>query len=316
MMYVLAFGGFVLLFAGGELLVRGAVAVSRCLGLSPLLIGMTVVAWCTSSPELVVSIGAALRGSSDIALGNVIGSNIFNVLGVLGTSAVIAPIVVKPQALRRDTLVMLFAAAALGAMALTGEIGRIAGAALLGVLAVYVVRSYRTELKDETAPSAELHTHEASELGCPTSIGQGIAYLLGGLVALVVGSQLLVSGATDIARTFGVSEAIIGLTLVAVGTSLPELATSIMAAIRGHSDVAVGNVIGSNTFNILGIIGVTSLVRPIAVAPQMATTDVWVALGVAAVAALLLLWRGRISRLAGAALLTGYVGYVVTLFVA
>ena len=313
-MYVYALVGFVLLFAGGELLVRGAVAVSRCLGLSSLLIGMTVVAWCTSSPELVVSVGAAIRGSSDIALGNVIGSNIFNILGVLGASALIAPIVVNPRALRRDTSVMIAASIALGAIALTGEIGRSAGVVMLVALAAYVIRSYRTELSSEPAPSAELHEHEAEEIACPTSVGAGAGYLVGGLVALVVGSQFLVNGATDIARTFGVPEAIIGLTLVALGTSLPELATSIMAALRGHSDVAVGNVIGSSIFNILGILGVTSLVRPIAVAQQMASVDVWVALAVALVAGILLVLRGRIGRIAGAGLLGVYVVYVVFLF--
>ncbi|MDO8847215.1 MAG: calcium/sodium antiporter [Coriobacteriia bacterium] len=313
MMYLAAVGGFALLFGGGEFLVRGAVAVSRRFGLSPLLIGMTVVAWCTSAPELVVSLGAALRGSSDIAVGNVVGSNIFNVLGVLGASAVIAPIIVKPEALRRDTGVMLAAALALALIALTGEIGRVAGAVLLVALAAFVTYSYRTELSG-TQPSRELHEHEAEEFTGPGSIGAGIGYLALGLGALVIGSQLLITGATDIARTYGVSEAIIGLSLVAVGTSLPELATSVMAAARGHADVAVGNVVGSNIFNILGILGIAALVRPIGVAAHMASLDVWVMLGVCVTLALLLLVRGRIGRIEGGVFLALYAGYMVLLF--
>lgn len=312
-MYLAAVGGFVLLFGGGEFLVRGAVGVSRRLGLSPLLIGMTVVAWCTSAPELVVSMGAALKGSSDIAVGNVVGSNIFNILGVLGASAVIAPILVKPKALRRDAAVMLAAALALGLIALTGEIGRPTGAVLLAALAAYVIYSYRTEACT-TCPSAELHEHEAEEFAGERSLGAGIGLLAGGLGALVIGSQLLITGATEIARTFGVSEAVIGLSLVAAGTSLPELATSVVAALRGHADVAVGNVVGSNVFNILGILGLTALVRPIGVAAHMASMDVWVMFVACAIAAVLLLVRGRIGRLAGVAALALYAGYLALLF--
>jgi cation:H+ antiporter len=311
--YLAAVGGFVLLFGGGELLVRGAVAVSRRFGLSPLLIGMTVVAWCTSAPELVVSMGAALEGSSDIALGNVVGSNIFNILGVLGISAVIAPIVVKPQALRRDTAVMVVSALALASVSQTGDIGRIAGLVGLAALTAYVVYSYRTETC-KTCPSAEVHEHEAEEFTGPRSLGAGIGYLALGLGALVIGAQLLITGASEIAREFGVSEAVIGLSLVAVGTSLPELATSVVAALRGHADVAVGNVVGSNIFNILGIIGVTALVRPIGVAAQMAGLDVWVMVGVSLALTPLLLIRGRIGRTAGLISLALYAGYLALLF--
>jgi len=313
-MYIYALGGFVLLFGGGELLVRGAVAVSRRFGLSPLLIGMTVVAWCTSAPELVVSLDAALKGSSAIALGNIVGSNIFNILGVLGVSALIAPIVVKPEALYRDTGVMIGSALALIAVVLTGVIGRIPGLfLLLGVIA-YVALSYRAELRASAAPSAELHLHEAEEIAGPQHVWVGAAYFVAGLAALVVGSRLLITGATDIALQFGISEAIIGLTLVAVGTSLPELATSVVAAFRGHADVAVGNVVGSNIFNILGIIGVTSLVRPIEVATRMAHVDVWVMLAASFALVPLLLLRGRIGRIAGAAMLAVYGAYLVLLF--
>ncbi|MDO8879630.1 MAG: calcium/sodium antiporter [Coriobacteriia bacterium] len=314
-MYLSALLGFVLLFGGGELLVRGAVALSRRFGLSPLLIGMTVVAAATSAPELVVSVGAALRGSSDIALGNVVGSNVFNVLGVLGISALIAPIVVKPLALRRDTLFMAGSVVALALAAMLGRIGPVTGLVLLAGLVGYIAYSYRAELRDDSDPAAELHTHEAEELTVPTSVGISAAYLAAGLASLVVGSQLLVTGATEIARTFGLSEAVIGLTLVALGTSLPELATSVMAAFRGHSDVAVGNVLGSNLFNALGIIGATALVRPIAVAPHMAHVDVWVMVAASLAVVPLLLGRGRIGRLAGGVFLATYAAYVALLFV-
>ena len=313
-MYLAAVAGFVLLFGGGELLVRGAVAVARRFGLSSLLIGLTVVAAATSAPELVVSVNAALKGSSAIALGNVVGSNIVNVLGVLGVSALIAPIVVKPAEIRRDTWFMVGSLVALAAAALLGVIGRPVGAALLLALVGYVVYSYKTELAEEPAPSAELHEHEAEEVGAPDRLWLGFAYLAAGLAALVIGSRLLVDGATGIARAFGVPEAVIGLTLVAVGTSLPELATSIMAAFRGHSDVAVGNVVGSNLFNALGIIGATALVKPIEVAARMAHVDVWVMLAASLAAVPLLLGRGRIGRLAGALFVGGYVVYTALLF--
>lgn len=314
MMYVYAGIGLVLLFGGGEFLVRGAVAVSRRFAVSPLLIGMTVVAWCTSAPELVVSLGAALDGRSDIAIGNVVGSNIFNILGVLGASALITPIVVKPRGLRRDTAVMLVSALGLALVAQTGSIGRIAGGILTAGVIAYVWLSYRAESKRPDDPAAEVHLHEAEEIAGPESAWVGIGYFAGGLTALVVGSRFLITGATDIALTFGVSEAAIGLTLVAVGTSLPELATSVVAAFRKHADVAVGNVIGSNIFNILGILGVTSLIKPVGVAEQIATIDVWVMVAVSVLLVPWLLWRGRIDRFSGAAYLIVYVAYVVFLF--
>ncbi|MHB1323849.1 MAG: calcium/sodium antiporter [Coriobacteriia bacterium] len=316
MMYLFTAAGFALLFGGGELLVRGAVAISRRFAVSPLLIGMTVVAWCTSAPELVVSLGAALEGRSDIAVGNVVGSNIFNVLGVLGAAAVIAPIAVRPKSLRRDVAWMIGSSIALLLIVQTGVIGRAAGVLLAIGIAVYVWYSYRAETRDPSQPSAEVHTHESEEIQGPQSAWVGAAYVAGGLAALVIGSRLLIIGATDIALALGVSEAAVGLTLVAIGTSLPELATSIVAAIRRHSDVAVGNVVGSNIFNILGILGLTAMVRPIEVVERIATVDTWVMLVVALVVTPLLVWRGRIGRLAGAVFLAAYVVYVTSLFAA
>ncbi|MDZ4178082.1 MAG: calcium/sodium antiporter [Coriobacteriia bacterium] len=314
LMYLSAFAGFVLLFGGGELLVRGAVMVSRRFGLSPLLIGMTVVAWCTSAPELVVSLGAALEGRSDIAMGNVVGSNIFNILGVLGAAAIITPILVDPRALRRDMAVMLAAAAALALVATTGEITRLPASILLIALMLYVYLSYRSEARRPSLPSATLHERESAEIEVTGSMLSGIAYLFAGLVALVIGSRFLIVGASEIARTFGVAEAVIGLSLVAVGTSLPELATSIIAALRRHPDVAVGNVIGSNIFNILGILGITAIVKPIGIAEQIASIDIWVMIGASLLLVPVLLWRGRIGRPVAGLFLLGYVGYLVVLF--
>lgn len=310
-MYVFAGLGLVLLFGGGELLVRGAVAVSRRFSISPLLVGMTVVAWCTSAPELVVSFGAALEGRSDIAIGNIVGSNIFNILGVLGAAALIVPIVVRPTSLRRDVAVMLAASGALAIVGQTGEIGRMAGAMLMLGIGAYVWYSYRAEARAPNDPSAEMHVHESEEIEGPRSTWVGVGYFTAGLAALIVGSRLLIIGATEIAAAMGVSEAAIGLTLVAVGTSLPELATSVVAAVRRHSDVAVGNVVGSNIFNILGILGLTSVVRPIAVAERIATVDIWVMVAVALLLAPQLLWRGSIGRITGVAYLAAYVVYAV-----
>ncbi len=312
--YLYTLAGFVLLFGGGELLVRGAVAVSKRFGVSPLLIGMTVVALCTSAPELVVSVSAALNGQPDISVGNVVGSNIFNVLGVMGAAALLSPITVKPSELRRDSAVMIASAVTLAVLGLTGQIGRPAGALFLLGIITYVWYSYRAERLQPDSPEAELHTHEAEEIEGPHSTWAGVAYLAGGLTALVIGSRFLILGATEIARTFGISEAVIGLTVVAIGTSLPELATSAIAAMRKHSDVAVGNVVGSNIFNILSILGITALISPISIAEQIARVDNWVMVAVSLLAAFFLLTRGHIGRIAGAGFLGVYVAYVVYLY--
>ncbi len=312
-MYLAALLGFVLLFGGGEGLVRGAVAVARRFGLSSLLIGLTVVAAGTSAPELLVSVSAALKGNADIAIGNVVGSNIFNVLGVLGISALIAPIVVKPAEVKRDTLIMVAAVLALAVLAQFRVIAWPAGVLFVAAIVAYTYYSYRTELREQPAPSAELHEHEGEEFTGPSSLWMGLLYIGLGLGALVIGSQLLIDGATRIARAFMVPEAVIGLTLVAIGTSLPELATSIAAAFRGHSDVAVGNVLGSNLFNALLIIGTTAMVRPINVAESMANLDVWVMTAAALLLIPLLVGRGRIGRRAGAALTAAYAIYAVLL---
>ncbi len=313
-MYAYALGGFVLLFAGGEGLVRGAVSLARRFGLSPLLIGLTVVAFCTSAPELVVSVEAALEGSSSIAIGNVVGSNIFNVLVVAGVAALITPIAIRPFEVRRDSIVMVASALAIALISQSGVVTRLTGSVLTAALVVYIVITYRLEVTDPRLPSAERHAREAEQFAAKPSVWPGLIFTAVGLTALVVGAQLLIVGAADIARAFGISESVIGLSLVALGTSLPELATTVVASLRKRSDVAVGNVVGSSIFNALGILGITALVHPIDVAERIAHVDVWVMVAASAALAALLLVTGRIGRSIGAIAVVLYVGYIAALF--
>lgn len=311
-LYTLA--GIALLFVGGEGLLRGSVAIAQRAGISPLLVGMTIVAAGTSAPELVVSVNAALAGSPDIALGNVVGSNICNIMLILGVSAALVPIAVNPLEIRRDLKVLIGATVALVVIVLIGEVGRVAALGLLVAQVVYVVGSYVVERRRPSAVS-ELYEHETEQLGGkPKSIWLNVAFVVGGALVLVLGSNLLVAGASEIARALGVSEAIIGLTLVALGTSLPELATSVVSAARGHSDVAVGNVIGSNIFNSLLIVGAAGLVAPLTVPDAIAEFDVWIMLAVVLIASFVL-WRGRMARWVGVVSVAGYVAYTVSAYV-
>ena len=304
--------GVILLTVGGEALIRGVLAVSQRLGISPLLSGLVIVGFGTSAPELVVSVDAALNGQPDIAIGNVVGSNIGNILLILGLCALITPLAVKPLALRRDAATVVAASLLFLMLVLVGgsALGRADAAILLIALVSYLVWAYWSE-HYHAAPSAELHKAEAEELtALPKSIGWIVAAMLIGLLLLISGSQVLLIGAVGIAQHFGVSEAVIGLTLVAVGTSLPELSISVIAALRRHTDVAVGNVLGSNIFNLLGILGVSALLQPLPVHARILQFDQWVMLG-AALLVLLFLYTGRrISRLEGGILLIGYGFYV------
>lgn len=299
--YLLLVAGLAGLFLGGEALVRGAVGIARRLDIPPLLIGLTVVGFGTSTPELLVSLDAAWRGVPDIAIGNIVGSNIGNILLIVGLSALIWPIRVMGSTLRRDTAVMVGAALALVPLFALGEMGRPAGAVLVAGLAAYLVWAYR-------------HPGEAAEADvaavAPASALASGLWVAGGLVALVVGARLLVDGAVSIARAQGLSEAFIGLTIVAIGTSLPELATSLVAALRRQSEIAIGNIVGSNIFNVLGILGLTAVIAPIPVAPRFLAFDLPVMIGVSLVLTALLLLRPAIGRPAGVALLMAYAAYV------
>lgn len=299
--YLYLLVGLVGLFFGGEALVRGSVGIARRMAIPPLLIGLTVVGFGTSTPELLVSVDAAWRGVPDIALGNIVGSNIANILLIIGLSALVWPIKVMGATLRRDTAVMMAAALVLVPVFAMGQLGRVSGLILVVGLAAYLVWAYRQP--------GEM---EAEEVGVPAPASALVStlWVIGGLVALMVGARFLVDGAVNIARGYGISEAFIGLTIVAVGTSLPELATSLIAAFRRQSEIAVGNIVGSNIFNVLGILGVTALIAPIPVASRFLTFDLPVMIAVSLVLTALLLTRPVIGRGIGVAMLAGYVAYV------
>lgn len=302
--------GVVLLTGGGEALIRGSLGAARRLGISPLLSGLLIVGFGTSAPELVVSVDTALNGRPDIAVGNVVGSNIGNILLILGVCALIAPLAVKPLALRRDAVTVVAASILFLVLVGGSAVGRADAAIFFMALVAYLLWAYWTE-RIHAGPSAELHKAEAEEVSTVPRSGLWIvtAVILG-LLLLIGGSQVLLTGAVGIAEYYGVSEAVIGLTLVAVGTSLPELSISVLAAIRRHADVAVGNILGSNIFNLLGILGISALLQPLPVPVRILQFDQWVMLGTSLLL-LLFLYTGRsLSRLEGGILLTGYGIYV------
>jgi cation:H+ antiporter len=314
MAYLLLLAGLVLLLAGGELLVRGAVAVAERFRVSPLVIGLTLVGFGTSTPELVASLGAALSGAPGLAMGNVVGSNIANILLVLGIGAAIQPFATQPAAFRRDGPVLLGASLLLALVCLTGIIGRLLGGLFLVLLLAYTMATYLAERHDRD-PAAALHEAEAKRVApVPRSLPLALGATLAGLAGVVIGAHLLVEGAIELARRLGVSDAVIGLTVVAVGTSLPELATTVVAAMRRHGDVAFGNIVGSNLFNIFGILGVTALVRPLAVPLSIARFDVWVMLAVAIVGVGFAVTGWRVNRIEGGLLLLAYVVYLLVMF--
>jgi cation:H+ antiporter len=323
-------GGLVLLIAGGELLVRGSVRVAEKLGVSALLIGLTLVGFGTSTPELVTSVEASLRGVPGIAVGNIVGSNIANVLLILGLSALIFPLAVSADALKRDGTIVIATSALFAVIGWTLGLTRIAGLIMVGLLITYLVYAYRQE-RNVTAVAEHGHTAafdkgEAFEQLDPTlhtPVGaQGLAgwilpilMAFGGLALIIFGGRMLVDSAIDLARALRLSESVIGLTIVAVGTSLPELVTSIVAALRRQADIAVGNVLGSNIYNVLGIGGLTGLIAPTAFPADMLGVDLYVMIG-ASLALFLFALNGRISRLEGALLLAGYTAFTTWLIVA
>jgi cation:H+ antiporter len=306
---VLALAGLALLLVAGDMLVRGAVALSIRLGIPALIVGLTVVAFGTSAPELLVSVQAALRGAPAIAVGNVVGSNIANILLVLGLPALIAAVDARGQDTRRSYVMMLAASGLFVGLCFLGPLHLWHAGVLLVLFALMLADMAREAYRGRVPIPEEV---EAAERRTP---GWKIAILLAvGLVGLPLGADLLVDGAVGIATRFGVSEAVIGLTLVAVGTSLPELATTVMAAIRSRVDVAFGNVIGSNLFNILFILGVTSLFGPIPVDPLFLQRDLWVMLAASFVILPVVFLGWRVTRAGGGALLAGYGAFTYLLF--
>lgn len=299
--YVFVIAGLIGLFLGGEALVRGSVGIARRMAVPPLLIGLTVVGFGTSTPELLVSVDAALRGVPDIAVGNIIGSNIANILLIVGVSALVWPIRISGATLRRDTGVMMAATLILIPIFAMGEVARLSGLVLFAGLVMYLAWAY---LRPGPA-QADSHADAP-----PASTLASVLWVIGGLIALMLGARFLVDGAVSIARGYGISEAFIGLTIVAIGTSLPELATSLIAALRRQSEIAIGNIVGSNIFNLLGILGVTAMVTPIPVAPRFLSFDLPVLVAVSLVLTGLLLTRPTIGRGVGAVMLAGYMAYI------
>ena len=317
-------GGLVLLVIGGEMLVRGSVRVAERLGVSPLLIGLTLVGFGTSTPELVTSVQAAMIGSPGIAVGNIVGSNIANILLILGISALIFPLAVQSNALRRDGAVVIVSALLMAAAAMTFGLSRLVGIGFAGLLVAYLVYAYRQERVATVGinHTAAFERAEAMEEADPAlrprtpETGGVMAWVIpiltavAGLAVIIVGGRILVDGAVDLARAIGMSETVIGLTIVAVGTSMPELVTSVMAAMRKHADVAVGNVLGSNIYNILGIGGLTGVISPTVVPPEMLRLDLPVLVGVSILLFIFARSGGRISRIEGGAFLALYLAYV------
>ena len=312
---LLLLGGIVLLIVGAELLVRGATRLAAAAGVSPLVIGLTVVAFGTSSPELAVSMKAALAGQAGLAVGNVVGSNIFNVLLILGLSAVVAPLLVSRQLIRLDVPVMIGVSGLVWLLAADGKVGRLEGVGLFLILVVYTVALIVQSRRETKAVK--------DEYAAVLQPGRGrwpreLALVVGGLALLVLGSDWLVTGASATARALGVSDLILGLTIVAAGTSMPEAVTSVVASLRGQRDIAVGNVVGSNIFNLLAVLGLSSLVSPggMAVSAAALHFDIPVMTAVA-LACLPVFFTGQtIARWEGGLFLGYYVAYTVYLVLA
>jgi cation:H+ antiporter len=302
-------GGLLLLTGGAEGLVRGSSSLARRIGISPLIIGLTIVAYGTSAPELVVSLQAAVGGNPDIALGNVVGSNISNIGLILGGAALVSPIRAQAQILRLDVPIMIGVSALLLGLIQDQVVGRLNGLVLVAGAVSYTLICIWSSWDE-----SQMIVLEEFDAGVPEqgTLGRDLLFSAGGLGLLVLGARVLVSGAVTVAEALGFSATLIGLTVVAVGTSLPELATSLVAALRGQSDLALGNVIGSNIFNVLGILGVTAAIQPVD-ASGLSWLDAGVMLAFAVVT-LPFLWTGyTFSRVEGGLLLGGYVAYLTVL---
>ncbi len=306
--------GLIILILGADLLVRGASRLAAAFGVSPLVIGLTIIAIGTASPEIAVSLQAAANGQGDLTLGNVLGSNIFNILFILGITSIVAPIVIAKQLIRKDAPIMLGISLLTFTLALDGNLGVVDGMILLFFLIIYIFFALKQSNNESKKVQKEYAKEYAQKEPLTTeNLVSYILFILIGLVLLVLGSNWLVESAVDIAKALGVSELVIGLTIVAIGTSLPEVATSVIAALKGESDIAVGNAVGSNIFNLLGVLGIGALVSPdgISVAARVLIFDLPVMVFVALVTLPIFYIDSRISRLEGGLLLSYYVTYVI-----
>lgn len=298
--------GMYLLFKGGDWTIDSAVYIAKKFGISPLVIGFTIVAFGTSFPELIVSVNANLAGSPGIAIGNVIGSNIANILFVVGITAFFATLTAVPRDILRDIVMMLLATVLMMGLMIHGNISQMGGLAMIGILLAYIIWQYVMASKGKI----EVENIDAPEY---KSFFHGILFLLFGLISIAAGAEFLVRGAKVSASIIGVPEDVIGLSVIAIGTSLPELSTCVIAAMKKQSGIVIGNILGSNVFNILMIIGATSLIKPIeksAIAPQIISLDIWIMFAVSVLfSALLLLFR-KINKPVGVVFVTGYILYI------
>jgi cation:H+ antiporter len=313
--------GLLALIAGAELLVRGASRLALSFGLSPLVVGLTIVAFGTSAPEVAVSLGAVLEGQTDIALGNVVGSNIFNVLFILGVSALITPLVVNIQLIRQEVPILVGTSLLLLVLSLDGRVSALDGALLFGLLLAYTAFLVIQSRKETQAANDEYaaEVQPAAPGSWDSRLPVQLLLMAVGLTLLVLGAQWLVNAAVVFAKSLGVSDVVIGLTIVAAGTSMPEVATSVMAAVKGERDIAVGNVVGSSTFNILGCLGLSGLASGslgLVVPEAVLNFDIWVMLAVALACIPVFMTGREIARWEGAVFLLYYVAYVAYLILA
>jgi cation:H+ antiporter len=300
--------GFVLLLGGAEFLVRGASTLAVRLGVGPLIVGLTVVAFGTSAPELFVGIAAVIEGKSDFNVGNIVGSNIANIGLILGATAVTCPFACSGQALRREVPIMIFVTLLAIGACYGGVLQRWEGLVGIALLGLYLWRSFRLARVGLYEPDMPDEIEAKPGMGALAWVVPLVS-IGGGLLALIGGSNLLITAGSDIAERFHVPEIVIGLTIVAIGTSLPELATCVVAALRNQPEIVVGNVIGSNLFNLLFVLGITSAIRPISIPPVTNAVDVWVMLGFAIALPLVSVVGGRITRVEGGILLLAYLIY-------
>jgi len=308
MIYVQLAGGLLLLVVFGDILVRGAVDLSYRLGIPPLIVGLTVVAFGTSAPELVVSVKAALDNLPGIAIGNVVGSNIANILLVLGVPAMICATRCDHHALDRNTYIVLGTSVLFVVLCFFTPMTFWDGAFLFGLLIAFLWLSARRAMSSSADGGIVPIDEEVEPL--PGSVWVSIGALVLGLIGLPLAAHLTVDGASAVARVWGVSDTVIGLTIVAIGTSLPELTTTVIAAIRGHGALALGNVLGSNLFNILAIVGITAMVTPIDIPPEILRLDIWVMLAATLILVPFVVWEVPIGRISGMAFLAAYIVYI------
>lgn len=301
--------GLVALFLGGESLVRGASRLARILGINPIVIGLTIVAFGTSAPEFVVCLIAAFKGSSDIVLGNIVGSNISNIGLILGLAALMSPLFIQIKLIKVEVPVMIIISLVLYGMAWSLGIGRIGGAALFMTLIIFGLYSYY----DATKEPYKVEREYEEFIGIKNGIGKQVLFLILGLAGLIIGARFVVDSAISMARLFGISELVISITAVAIGTSLPELSTSIVAALKKEHDIVVGNIIGSNIFNI-GILGLVSVIHPISVSPELLKFEFPVMIFMTILVLPIMRTGHRVSRIEGTVLLIFYSAFIVMLF--